>query len=105
MEWIIGVVIIGFLYYKFVLVKAGNLNFWKTIARHPDEFYEFIKNNQNFIVFETESSAGLRGKLPPGDWEGPFKLAVPSKKIVINFFGLLPAYKMEQEKFLKGIDD
>lgn len=105
MEWAIGFAIFAFLFYKFVLAKSGNLNFWKIVARHPDEFYLFIKDNPSFFVFEGESSARLRAKLPSGEWEGPFKLAVPSRNIVITFFGLMPGYKTEQAKFLESIDE
>ena len=51
MEWLVVAVVVGFLYYRFVLVKRGNLKFWKVVNAHPEGAYSFFKANDCFVVF------------------------------------------------------
>ena len=103
MEWLIGVVIVGFLYYRFVLVKSGNLGFWTVVNGHPDEAYSFFKNNEYFEVFDSEPPGGYRANLPKGEWDGPFKLPVPSRGRVVTIYGRSPGYQAAQEGFVRSI--
>jgi hypothetical protein len=103
MEWLIGIILIGFLYYRFVLVKGGNLKFWKIVNANPDKAYSFFMSKNCFVVFDSEPPGGYRANLPPGDWDGPFKLAVPSQNRVVTIFGRLPDYQAAQENFIGSI--
>lgn len=103
MEWLIGILIVGFLYYRFVLVKGGNLKFWKVVNSHPEEAYSFFKRNDCFVVFDSDPSGGYRANLPAGEWDGPFKLPVPSKDRVVTIYGRTPEYHDAQEDFIKSI--
>jgi hypothetical protein len=101
MEWLIGVAVVGFLYYRFVLVKGGNLKFWKVAQVNPEEAYAFFKGNPCFVVFESEPPEGYRANLPYGKWHGPFKLPVPSQNRVVTIFGRSPEYLATQDNFLR----
>ncbi|MEN6318520.1 MAG: hypothetical protein ABFD82_07160 [Syntrophaceae bacterium] len=101
MEWLIGAVIIGYLFYRFFFVKMGNLNFWKIVNNHADEAYYFFMSNECFVVFDSEPSGGYRASLPAGEWDGPFKLAVPSKGRVVTIYGRNPDYVKAQENFVR----
>lgn len=101
MEWLIVVVFVGYLYYRFVLVKSGNLKFWKVISSHADEAYSFFMSNDCFVVFESEPLGGYRASLPAGEWDGPFKLSVPSKGRVVTIYGRDPEYQTAQEDFVR----
>jgi hypothetical protein len=103
MEWLIVIVIVGFLYYRFFLVKGGNLEFWKVVNAHPEEAYSFFKGNDSFVVFDSEPPGGYRANLPSGEWDGPFKLLVPSKSRVVTIYGRSPEYQVAQEGFARSI--
>ena len=103
MEWIIAIAVVGFLYYRFVLVKSGNLKFWKVAQAHPEEAYAFFKRNPCFVVFDSEPPGGYRASLPSGEWDGPFKLPVPSQNRVITIYGRSPEYQAAQENFIGSI--
>lgn len=103
MEWLIGIVVVGFLYYRFVLVKSGNLKFWKIVQANPEEAYDFFKRNACFVVFESDPPGGCRANLPPGKWDGPFKLPVPSQNRVVTIFGRSSELEAAQEKFIGSI--
>ena len=103
MEWIVVAIVVGFLYYHFVLVKGGNLKFWKVVNAHPEEAYSFFKANDCFVVFESEPPGGYRASLPAGEWDGPFKLPVPSKGQVVTVYGHVPEYQNAQENFIRSV--
>lgn len=103
MEWLIFTAIVGFLYYRFVLVKGGNLKFWGVVKDHPEEAYLFFKRNRCFMVFDSEPPGGYRAHLPTGDWDGPFKFLVPSQNMVVTIYGRLPEYQTAQDDFIKNI--
>ena len=103
MEWLIGIAIVGFLYYHFVLVKSGNLKFWKVAHAYPEEAYAFFKRNDCFVVFDCKPPGGYKTNLPPGNWDGPFKLQVPSQNRVVTIYGRSPEYQAAQENFIGNI--
>ena len=103
MEWLIGIAVIGFLYYHFVFVKSGNLKFWKVANAHPEEAYAFFKQNSCFMVFESEPPGRYRANLPTGKWDGPFKLPVSSQNCVVKIYGRSPEYQAAQENFIGSI--
>ncbi len=100
MKWVVIIGVILYLYYRFVMVKAGNLQFWKIANSNPDEAYMFFMASENFFIFEENLGGGYRKNLPPGEWDGPFKLFVPSKRISVTIFGRVPDYEVEQDKFM-----
>lgn len=101
MEWVVAAVIVGFLFYHFVMVKSGNLTFWKIANAHPEKAYSFFKDNDCFRVFDSEPPGGYRASLPLGKWEGPFKLPIPAKGQVVTIYGRTPEYQNAQESFVK----
>lgn len=103
MEWLIGIAVVGFLYYHFVWSKLGNLKFWKLANAHPEEAYSFFKNNSCFVVFDSEPPGGYKANLPSGRWDGPFKLPVPSQNRVVTIYGRSPEYLAAQENFIASI--
>ena len=102
MKWIVGLLIVGFLYYYFVIKKAGNLKFWKVAQAHPEEAYAFFKGNSCFVIFESEPPGGYRANLPSGEWVGPFKFPVPSQDRVLTIYGHSPEYQIAQNNFLRS---
>lgn len=103
MEWLIGIVVVGFLFYRFVVVKSGNLKFWKVVQANPEEAYAFFKCNPCFVIFESEPPGGYRANLPAGDWVGPFKLPVPSQNRTVTIFGRSSELEAVQEQFIESI--
>jgi hypothetical protein len=99
MKWIVIIVVAGFLYYYFVLVKHGKLKFWKFAKNHPEDAYSFFIRDDSFVVFDSKPPGGYRANLPSGEWDGPFRLHVPSKNRIIIIFGRVPEYLSAQEKF------
>lgn len=99
MEFIIGIMIMFFIIYK-LFVKDGNIDFWKFISRDPETAYTFFCKNDCFKVFEDVPVEGFKARLPDGEWDGPFKIFLPSKNKTITIYGLVPRYKIEQEKFI-----
>lgn len=71
MEWIVGLLIAGFLYYYLVMKKAGNLKFLKVAQAHPEEAYAFFKGNSCFVIFESKPPGSYRANLPSGEGDGP----------------------------------
>ena len=104
MTWLIGIAVVALLYYYFVIVKGGNLQFWKVASVHSDEAYAFFKQTPCFAVFESEPPGGYRANLPSGQWDGPFKLPVPSQGRVVTIYGRSPDYQAAQEAFIRSLD-
>ena len=102
MEWLVIIVIAGFIYYHFVLVKGGNIKFWKAVSGHPEEAYLFFQNNSCFIIFDVKPPGGYLTNLPAGEWEGPFKLYVPSIDKTLTIYGRTPEYQIAQKDFTRN---
>lgn len=105
MKWLIIIVVAGFLYYRFVLVKGGNLKFWKFAKAHPEEAYSFFMGNDAFVVFEGKPTDGYKSNLPSGEWDGPFKLHVPSINKFVTIYGRPPEYQTAQENFMRSFHE
>lgn len=100
MGWLIGVVIVGFLYYHFILVKHGNIKFWKIVSDHPEEAYVFCRASDCFAIFDSKPLGGYRMNLPAGKWDGPFRMSIPSKSEVVIMYGRSSDYEAAQEEFI-----
>jgi len=105
MKWLIFIVVAGFLYYRFVLVKSGNLKFWKFAKAHPEEAYSFFISNDAFVAFEDKPTDGYKANLPSGEWDGPFKLHVPSVNKFVTIYGRPPEYQNEQKNFMRSFHE
>lgn len=103
MEWLIGIAVVGFLYYRFIIVKSGNLKFWKAAHANPEAAYAFFKQNSCFVVFDSEPPGGYKSNLPSGDWDGPFKFPIPSQYKVVIVYGRSPEYQAAQEDFIRSV--
>lgn len=105
MEWLLGIVVLAVLYYFFVMKKHGNLDFWKLAAKYPDSAYQLFKGEDCWLIFEDKSLARNRNNFPPGEWDGPFKLSVPTLgSKVITVYGKVPDYVQSQQKFMTKQD-
>lgn len=103
MEWLIGIIIFAFLFYHFIMVKNGNLDFWKIANANPEEAYLFFEKSPHFVTFDTKPNGGYKSNLPPGNWEGPFKLPVPSQGKLVTIYGHSPEYQAAQNDFIRNI--
>lgn len=103
MQWIILLIILAILYY-FIILKPGRLDFWKLAAKHPDRAFDFFQQHDCWKVFVDKPENGCKNALPPGEWDGPFKLAIPKfGGKVITIFGKIPEYEQAQRQFLQSI--
>jgi len=50
MEWLIVIAAAGLAYYRLILVKRGNLKFWRMAKSHPRETYSFFLQNDASVV-------------------------------------------------------
>ncbi len=100
MEIILLIALAGVVFWFFIM-KTGNIDFWKLAQKHPEEAYSFFVNNNNFIVFDHKPVDGFGSSLPPGDWDGPFKLRVPSKDMTVTIYGKSPEYVESQNEFTR----
>jgi len=103
MKWLVIALVVGFLYYYFVLSKGGNIRFWRTVNSNPEEALQFFQGSSAFCVFELEPPGGFRNSLPPGDWDGPFRIVVPALGKTITVFGRVPEYIAEQDRFIRSV--
>lgn len=100
MKWLIIIVIAGFLYYRFVLVKGGNLKFWKFAKAHPDEVYSFFTGNDDFVVFDSKPRAVIARICPRAIGMAHSDYMSPRNKFV-TIFGRSPEYQIAQEDFMR----
>ena len=105
MKWFVIIIIAGFLFYRSVIVKSGNLKFWKLAKEHPDRAYAFFEDNDAFVVFIDKPEGGYKSNLSHGEWDGPFKLHVPSINQFITIYGRVPEYKTAQQNFMRSINE
>jgi len=103
MKWILIIGVLAFFFYRIVMVKEGNLDFWKIANSNPDVAFKFFESNAHFTVFLEKPSGGYRNNLPEGEWAGPFKLYVPSIQKSVTIYGSVPDYENEEEEFLRSL--
>jgi len=99
MKWFIGILILGLIYYIFILKKQGNLDFWKLAHKHQDEAYKFFKNDENWVILEEDQI-----KPEGNNWDGPFRHRVPMLgDKLITVYGKNPEYISSQKIFIDSI--
>lgn len=102
MGWVIGIAVVVFLYWMFIL-RPGGLDFWKLAGKYPDAAYEFFRTSPYWKVFEGELPTNYRSIVPKADWVGPFSLWVPKiGGVRIYIFGKVPEYEASQVEFMRG---
>lgn len=76
----------------FILMRKGNLRFWKIVNLDPDEFYNFIKDNDAWR---------LSDKDPEVELDGPYRLYVPSLGKQIKIYGVIGMFEDSQTEYIK----
>ena len=97
MYFIVSVIILGVLYYYFVIVKNGNLAFWKKAAKNPDFVYKQLSEDDSWLVDDGGT------KIDKGIYDGPFLLYVPSIGKTIKFYGKIGKYEDSQKQIEKKL--
>lgn len=68
--WLIGLIALaGFIALSVLL---GNVSFWKTAARHPDQALRLFEDEDCFAVFTEKPPGGYRKHLGDGEWQAHF---------------------------------
>ncbi|MFH1861985.1 MAG: hypothetical protein ABH878_04150 [bacterium] len=102
MQWIILAIALAVLYYFFIL-RPGRLDFWKLAAKYPDCAFDFFQQRDCWKVFLDKPESGYSNALPPGKWDGPFRLAVPQLGgKVVTIYGRIPNYEKSQQEFMNN---
>jgi hypothetical protein len=88
---IITIAILGILYYV-VILRNGNLSFWKKVAENPDFVYDQFLQNDAWVIDDGT------GKIDKAGLDGPFLLYVPSIGKTIKFYGKVGEYEESQNR-------
>jgi len=89
-------IILGVLYYV-VILRNGNLSFWKKAAKNSDFIYEQFLHDDAWVIDD-----GSRGIDKTG-LDGPFLLYVPKIGKTIKFYGRVGAYEEIQNRIEKEL--
>lgn len=92
------IVVIGILYYFFVL-RRGNLPFWRKAAKHPDFVYEQILRDGAWVIEDGATNIDKAGL------DGPFLLYVPSIGRTVKFYGRVGVYEGSQDRIEKKLSE
>lgn len=95
-EIIITIVILGVLYYV-VILRNGNLSFWKKVARDPDFVYEQFSQDNAWVIDDGSRNIDKTGL------DGPFLLYVPKIGKTIRFYGKVGLYEQSQSRIEKEL--
>lgn len=93
---IITIVILGILYY-IVILRNGNLPFWKKAAKNPDFVYEQFKQDNAWVIDDGSERIDKTGL------DGPFLLYVPKIGKTIKFYGKVGEYEESQNRIEKEL--
>lgn len=105
MQWVL-LVIVAFVAYYFIFLKPGRLDFWKSAGKHPNEAFEMFQREECWHVFIDKPEGGYKSELPKGEWDGPFKMAIPMLGgKLITVFGKVPEYLEAQKEFMDKIQE
>lgn len=89
---IIFIIILLAVFYYFIMVKNGNLSFWKEASKKPDLVYEKLFKDDAWIIDDGIS------KIDKSKLDGPFFLYVPHMGKTVKFYGKVDQYKDSQKK-------
>lgn len=93
MNIIIFIIILATIF-CFVILKLGNLSFWKKAAKKPDFVYEHLLKDSAWVIDEGTSDINI----DKNKFDGPFLLYVPSIGKTIKFYGEIGKYEDSQKK-------
>lgn len=88
---ILTIIVLAILYYV-VILRNGNLSFWKKAARNPDFVYEQFSQDNAWVIDD-----GIT-KIDKTGLDGPFLLYVPSIGKTIKFYGKVGEYEDSQKR-------
>lgn len=91
---IITIIILGVLYYV-VILRNGNLSFWKKVAKNPNFVYEQFSQDDAWVIEDGTT------KIDKVGLDGPFLLYVPSLAKTIKFYGKVGKYEESQTRIEK----
>jgi hypothetical protein len=86
----------------FTMTGKGNLSFWKIANRYPEEAYNFFLNNDTWHVIDNINNVDPPTK--DENWDGPFRLFIPSINRTVKIYGKTDSYFESQEDFKNYID-
>lgn len=89
---IITIIILAFLFYYFVMVKNGNLSFWKKANKKADLVYNELLDDEAWLI--DNNSIQIDKK----NYAGPFLLYIPSLKKTIKFYGKVGQFEESQKR-------
>ncbi len=92
MNIIILIIILAVLFYYFVIVRDGNLSFWKKASKKPNFVYEQLLKDDAWIIADGET------KIDKEKYAGPFLLYVPSIDGIVKFYGEVGKYEDSQKR-------
>lgn len=93
---IITIAILGVLYYV-VILRNGNLSFWKKAAKNPDFVYEQFLQDDAWVIDDGS------GEIDKAGLDGPFLLYVPKIGKTIKFYGRVGTYEESQSRIEKEL--
>lgn len=100
MQWVVIAIVLLLATY-FIIFRQGRFDFWKVAGKHADDAFEMFQQQDCWHVFVEKPMGGYRGELPDGEWDGPFKLAIPKLgNRLITVFGKVPDYEDAQQQFI-----
>lgn len=88
---IITIAMLGILFYV-VILRSGNLSFWKKAAKNPDFVYEQFLQDDAWVVEDVGRAIDKTGL------DGPFLLYVPSIEKTVKFYGRIGKYEQSQNR-------
>lgn len=94
---VIAIIILAVLYYYFVMVKHGNLAFWKKAGKNPDFVYEQLSKDGAWLIDDGSTQIDKSG------YDGPFILYIPSLGKTIKFYGKVGEYEDSQKRIEEQI--
>jgi len=94
MFYIFIIILVGIFFYV-VIVKNGNLSFWKKAAKKPDFVYEYLLKDDAWVIDD-----GIL-KVDKSKFDGPFFLYVPSIGKTIKLYGEVGKYEDSQKRIEK----
>ncbi len=90
--------------YYFFILRPGRFDFWELASKHPDLAYDLFQQSECWHVFLDKPPGGFKASLPPGEWDGPFKLAIPQLDWkVVTIYGKVSEYEKTQQAFIDDI--
>ena len=99
MTWFFLAATFAFVAYV-VVIRNGNLRFWRLAAKFPDDAFVFFTSRECFYV--DSGGATTKGNPErPGKWDGPFWFDYPPLGGPLRIYGRAPDYLTAQQEFVR----